>query len=221
MPSSSTFLARAALAIGATAALALGAGSASAAVIGASTVSSPQGDFGGSYPLLNIINQSGLSAGYVSGVTDFASYTATTTGVGLAGAGFTGTESNGPQQFTFDLGSSTLIDAIAIWQSGSVGSVATFELYADDDGDFSNGVGALLLGSTALASQVTNAQVFNFAAVSTRFVHLNGLSSLQPPDYYGLNEVIFNGANSVPEPGSIVLLGLGLAGLGASRRRAA
>ena len=74
------------------------ASSANAGLItSATSVSSPQGEFGGTFQLDNIINQSGLSAGYTSGVTDFTTFTSGTTHDALNGTGFTGTESVGPQ----------------------------------------------------------------------------------------------------------------------------
>lgn len=186
--------------------------------VGATGVTSPQGDFGGDNPLVNIINQSSLSSSYVSGSTDFDAFVAGTSAGGLSGSGFTGTESNGPQQFSFDLGALFSIDGIAVWNSGSVGSITRFELYADNDADFSNGTTALILGASALSTATPSiADVFSFASIQTRFIHFNGLASLEPPDFYGLNEVVFRGT-TVPEPGSLALLLLGVAGLGTFRR---
>jgi len=188
-------------------------------IISATGVSSPQGDFGGAQALVNIINQSGLSAGYTSGVTNFGTYTAATTHAALAGTGFTNAETNGPQQFTFDLGAVTLIDALAIWNTDSVGRVTSFRVFADNDGIFGNGVGALLVGPTALGG-FGPAQVFAFGPVSTRFIHIEGLSSLAPPDFYGLGEVVFRAAAAVPEPGTLVTCAAALlVGVGFARRR--
>ncbi len=209
-----------ALSLTLTLALAAGMGNASAStVIGATGVSSPQGTLGGRYPLVNTINQSSLSATYVSGITDFASYTATTTSGQLIGSGFTGFSTNGPQQFTFDLGASFSIDGIAIWNTDSVGAISRFDVYADDDGDFSNGVGAQILGPSSLNTS-SAANVFDFASVQTRYVHLQGLASLDAPDFYGLNEVVFSGTTApVPEPETYALMLAGLAMVGAAARR--
>lgn len=202
-----------------TTALACAAASAGV-VIGPVSISSPQGDFGGSTPLINIINQSSLSAAYTSGVTDFSTYTAATTAGGLTGAGFTATSTNGPQQFSFDLGAVYAIDAIGLWQSGSAGAVTQFELYADDDSNFANGGLTSILGLTNLGQGTANAQVFNFASAQTRYVHFSGLASLAPPDFYGMNEIIFSGSRAalVPEPGTLALAGLGLLMLARRRR---
>ena len=163
--------------------LLVGAASAQAAfVTGAVSISSPQGAHP-NHDLFNIINQSGLSATYTSGVTDFDVFAATTTGSGLSGSGFTNTSSRGPQQFTFDLGALYTIDAIALWNSGSSGSITRFEVYSDTDADFGNGTSGLLLAPAALSTSTAPAQVFGFTATDTQFVHINALVTTEPPDY--------------------------------------
>ena len=169
-------------------------------LIGATGISSPQGSFPGS-PLEDIINQSGLTNTYQSGVTVFDGFVASTLHTGVAESGFTNTNDNGPQQFIFDLGEVLSIDAIGIWNSGSAGSIISFELLADDDDDFSNGTVTQLLGPTNLDINGAIGQAFEFGPVSTRYVVINGLDTTQPPDFYGLGEVVFRTSVAIPEPG--------------------
>lgn len=186
------------------------------------SVSSPFGEqlF---FPLANIINQSGLSDNYISGETDFASYTATTTHSPLLSqnnVGFTNTSSDGPQHFTFDLGDIYPVTSIAIWNTDSEGAVSSFELYADDDNNLDNGTTARLIEPTnlqyndPLLSIPAEAQVFSFETISVRYIHVNGLSTLLPPDYYSLAEVVFG---VVPAPSASLVGAVTLCGL--SRRR--
>lgn len=190
--------------------LALPAAGLAGVIVGASGVSSPQGSLLGA-PLSNIINQSGLSATYTSGVTDFATFTASTTAAGLIGAGFTGTNSVGPQTFTFDLGAVLSIGGIAVWNSSSVGRITDFELYADTDGDATNGGLTALLPNTALGNGGGLSYVFSFGPTSTQFVHFVGTGSVAPPNFFGLAEVAFDQVRDggVPEPGTLVMLSAG------------
>ncbi|MEM9838821.1 MAG: hypothetical protein AAF830_06645 [Pseudomonadota bacterium] len=183
-------------------------------------ISSPEGSNPG-FPIADIINQVGLDAAYTPGVTDFDSYTASTLHDDFDGTGFTNTESNGPQVFTFSLASLTTVDAIAIWNTGSVGAVTSFSLEIDDDTDRSNGVLGTVLAQQALAtnSGSQSAQVFAFSEVTSMVFHVVGLSSLAPPDFYGLGEVAFRSASApVPVPGALPLFIAGIGALAAKRR---
>ncbi len=193
-------------------------------IIQAASVISPQGDFGGLFALANAANQSGLSAGYASGVTDFDTFVAATThdGGGSLNSGFTG--AGAPGQFSFDLGAVVSVDALAFWEVQNSGSVHSFNLYADSDQNFGNGVGALIgtfnaVGGGFGGPAISAAQVFTFLALSTQFLHIDVLTmqggvGLVP----GIGEVAVRGA-AVPEPGTLAVFGLGLAGVAMSRRR--
>ncbi len=203
------------LAAAALAALAVSSAANAGVIIGAASVSSPAGDFGAPYDLLNIVNQSGLSASYVSGVTDFDTYVAGTThdSTFSLNSGFTGSDVL-PQTFTFTLGGAPTIDGIAFWAVDNPGSVTSFDLYADTDNDFSNGTSALLGSFSALAG-VFSGQSFSFSAVSTGFVHLRALDSAGRTDLFpGIGEVAFRSAGAVPEPTTwtMMVLGFGLVG---------
>ena len=181
-------------------------------------VSSPQGDFGGDFALINMINQSGLSAAYISGVIDFATYTASATHVSPGfgtNSGFANTGAP-PGQFTFDLGALSSIDGLAFWAVQNPGSVTQFELFPDNDGNFGNGTGPSLgVFNIGQPPDPTAAQVVSFAPTTTRFIHQDVLDmAFGTPLIPGIGELAFR---IVPAPGGLALLGL--AGLMGTRRR--
>jgi hypothetical protein len=180
-------------------------------IVQPTTVSASTSDFGGAYALVNQINQSGLSAGYISGVTDFDSFVASTTHDGLSALN-SGFSVGAYGSFSYDLGAVYDIDAIGLWATSNSGSVLQFNLYADNDNDFSNGNSGLLGGFTAVGSNNTAAdpgQAFSFSEVATRYVHMEIVTTNGGPQP-GLGEVIFRTATMVPEPEPMALFAVGL-----------
>ncbi len=167
-----------------------------------------------------LIDNSGLSVPAAPAVCGdpFEPFMNTTTHSG--GPANTGWRGGPTGVITFGFGSCpTPIEGIGLWQGTAAGAsgatqLQDFNLYADDDGDFSNGFTSLFASFTA--NQTTNphiGQVGYFAPIITPFVHLEIVSN------YGagttsLGEVIF----ATPEP--MTMLGAGAAaGLGAFFKR--
>ncbi len=174
-------------------------------------------------------DQSGLSAAYTSGVTDFTAYTSTTTHDSSSSANLWASSNFSPTGVvTFDLNSVLPIDGLALWnlRLGAGATLRGFNLFADTDADFSNG-GTTSLGAFAPPNEVASlvpARVFGFTAVNTQYLHMQ-ITTNDGDTLTGFGEIIFRQADvaaEVPEPGSVGLALIGLVGIGirfrASRR---
>jgi PEP-CTERM motif len=201
---------------------------ANAVIVGATsaTINSGGPGFGS---INDTFNQSGLSAGYVSGVTDFDTYLAsnpTHTAIfgGFEWFGNSGTTS---ASVTYDLGALYTIGRLALWNEESSG-IGLLDLYGSTDGvNFS----ALSLGLLPTDNPVDNgnstiygADVFSWAAQSLRYVRFD-MSRCPQDDPAGfqacaIGEVAFSTADvAVPEPGALALMSLGLLGAALAGRR--
>ena len=164
----------------------------------------------------NLIDQTGLSAAYVSGVTDFASFTSTTTagytgdsGLGLGGVGGLGS-------FYFDLGALFSVDSIATWgQDCCSATMFSYDLFSSD---IFGATGSRNFIGNFSAGLSPNAFAHSFSSVSAQYFELD-VTSNGGYSATRFNEIVFGGAtSSVPEPSSIALLTLGLIGFGFSRK---
>jgi len=171
-------------------------------------------------PLNNAFNQSGLSATYISGVTDFATFTATTTHNSQPNNDYIAATTTG--NVTFDLGSVMIIDKIAFWNFGGLGgnpffAATQFTLVASVDASFTAPIVLGTFNPAVFGTSLNPAQVFSFAPTNAEFFRLQAFVSNGAPGV-GIGEVAFNSTNVVPEPASLFLIGTGLA-VAAARRR--
>ena len=190
------------------------------AIVGANSVSASAGlPAGLSAPtaLNNIINQSGLSATYVSGVTDFSSFVATTTasyscnGGCYPELGGVATDANGGfGSITFSFASPVTLAGIVVWNEAGSASIESFSL---------NGVAGVFRMPANSQDFPQPAEVFAFSSITVSTLTLNILSN---DGYSGgtiLNEVAFDSAGGVPEPATWATLILGLGAVGVAMRR--
>jgi hypothetical protein len=185
------------------------------------SVSTGMGFFQPGFEPVNAINQTGLSAGYTSGVTDFTSFAATTNTVLGNGAGRAWFSTAGVTtgNFDFDLGGLNLISAFVLWNEPNVihQGVNDFQLLADITPAFSSPV---LLGTFNAVDGLGNAnnfgQTFIFAPTPAVYVRMVILSNHGSTTTTGFTEAAF-GTGVIPAPPTLALGALGLLGL--KRRR--
>lgn len=174
------------------------------------------GDNGGS--TTNIINQSGLSSGFVSGITDFSTYLATNPihDSNIEDNAWAG--GNGPVlgDLDFDLGDTFLISSMALWSQSNSNGIDSFTVFSSLDATFSS---AINLG-TFSASELNPITAQTFETSSTaQFIRLRVNSTHVGGNAVNIGEVAFE-VSAVPIPATAWLFGSGLLGLiGVARRK--
>lgn len=177
-------------------------------------------DAGVGYTIDNTIDQSGLSTGFTSGVTDFDTYIAGNpmhSYVALNNEWFTASGTTSAS-VTYDLGSAWKVDRLALWNEDASG-IGFFDVFISLDGVTFTQIANALTPSNNPYEVDYPAEVFALGLNTARYIRLDVGRCPQSDDYYvgcAIGEVAFSAApaNAVPEPGSLPLLLLGLAGLG-------
>lgn len=157
-------------------------------------------DMAGGASLVNLINQSGLSIPYTSGVTDFDTYLAGNPNhTSLPGNDWVslGTPIG---KIDFDLGSVLVVDRIAVWNfsGGSTFSTENITIFASQQSDFS---GAVNLGTFLLnlpPSNSSQAQVINFGSTNAQFIRFQILGNYGASTSTALGEVAFSTSPTAP-----------------------
>lgn len=186
----------------------------------ATSISSPDGSEVNN-PISRLIDQSGLSASYISGITDFDSFTSSTTAafIGQNNIGGVGGATSSTATFDFFLGSIINLGGMAIWNQAGTASLRFFDVFGSTDGSTFS---FLTSGEMPAPSSTTAepAHIFSWAPAAVSYIRLVTLENFGFSTATRLNEVAFNqvAISTVPTSGSLAFLLFCAAGIFATSR---
>ncbi len=177
----------------------------------------------GSTPQLTI-DQSGLSSGYTSGVTDFDTYTSgIPTHTSNFGNRWLFNQAGIPGTVDYDLGAEYTIETLAFWNYGGSNNptgiaINTFNLFTSNDSTFgsSTNVGSFTSSSPGDPG-VSPVEIFNLTDSTARYVRMQITSHFGNGTFAGFGELAFEtnaDADPIPEPSTYILFLTGLVGIG-------
>lgn len=194
------------------------------------------GELGTAGVIEAVMNQSGLSSTFTSGVTDFASFNATHTQENkLTANRWNSATNNVTGNIVFDLGQAYQLEQLALWQGLSIpqkavgSNVTSFKLYTTNllttakDVNSLNWLDVSTGGNAYTAAVGTgNKQTFDLIDSTAQYVRLNVLAN-NGNTVTTLGEIAFDvtaaPVSAVPEPSTYAMLLVGLGLLGWAKRR--
>ena len=175
------------------------------------------GEFSSSFPITDLINQSGLSAPYTSGVTNFETYNATHDD----DASFDWVSDNPvslPGNIDFDLGAEFMIDKLALWNDAQIDpedrGINEFTVFTDDNSAFSSPTNVGSFSAIGFETGSSAKQVFDLTDSLGRYLRLR-ITSNHGDNVMQAGEIA---VSIIPEPSSLVLLAAGAWGFICRRR---